>query len=97
VDDSRPGRGLIANSFPVRAPEANVHRLLARVREPLLEILRMSPDFEAAYYPLLGMAARQYPVDPRQAKALLLELERINPSRGDAKRLRERLVARQVG
>ena len=37
-------------------PVADVRRMLAQVREPLLSVLRISPDFRPAYDPLLRMA-----------------------------------------
>jgi len=69
----------------------DVRRLVAAAREPLLNIVRQSPDFEAAYQPLLAMAVGLHKVDPEAAKNLLVDLERANPYRDDASNLRLRL------
>jgi spermidine synthase len=63
----------------------NVKGMLAQVREPLLAVVRESPDFEAAYYPLIVMAQRLYPIDPAAAEALLIDLDQANPLRGEAR------------
>ena len=55
-------------------PTSDVRRMLAQVREPLLAVLRISPDFRPAYDPLLRMAAALGRVDPAAARALLAEL-----------------------
>jgi spermidine synthase len=73
------------------APTADVRALLARTREPLLRIVRMSPDFDAAYDPLLAMARALYDTDPQSAVDLLRELESANGSRVDARDLRLQL------
>ncbi len=69
----------------------DLRKLLAQVREPLLEIVRQSRDFEAAYNPLLGMAQGLYRVDPPEGDRLLQDLEKANPYRDDARRMRQRL------
>ena len=43
----------------------DLRELLARVREPLLHIVRQSRDFEAAYNPLLGLAQGLYRIRSR--------------------------------
>ncbi len=58
-------------------PTADVRRMLAQVREPLLEVLRISPDFRPAYDPLLRMAGALERIDPPAARALLEELQLI--------------------
>jgi spermidine synthase len=63
----------------------NVREMLAQVREPLLSVLRISPDFRPAYDPLLAMATALAPTDARGAGALLRELTRIQPGRGEAR------------
>jgi spermidine synthase len=68
---------------------ANVREMLQQVRDPLLAVIRESPDFDAAYSPLIAMARRLHPVDPEAAVKLLIELEHANPQRGEARRLRE--------
>ena len=77
--------------------DVSFQQMVAQVRGPLLEILKISPDFEAAYDPLVGMAMRLYRSDPAQTKQLLLELERINPSRSDVGGLRRQLFPQAEG
>jgi spermidine synthase len=72
----------------------DVQRLLRAVEEPLLEAVRLSPDFGAAYNPLLAMAYQLYGTDPGEARSLLLELESANPARPEAEGLRRRLFGR---
>jgi spermidine synthase len=62
----------------------DVERMLAQVREPLLAVLRLSPDFRPAYDPLLRMATVLGRSDPATAGALLDELARLQPSRPEA-------------
>jgi spermidine synthase len=61
-----------------------VREMLSQVREPLLESLQISPDFRPAYDPLLQMALALASVDRANARALLLELEAIQPLRSEA-------------
>lgn len=72
----------------------DVHELLQTVREPLLEIVRLSPDFTAAYKPLLAMACRLSNRDPRAGEDLLLALEKANPANDEARQLRFQLFSR---
>jgi spermidine synthase len=65
-------------------PSADVRRMLAQVREPLLSVLRISPDFQPAYDPLLRMASALARIDPAQARALLTELRQVQPARPEA-------------
>lgn len=65
-------------------PSANVTDMLAQVREPLLSVLRISPDFRPAYDPLLRMAAALARTDAYAARALLTELAQIQPARPEA-------------
>jgi spermidine synthase len=69
----------------------NVEDMLAQVEKPLLNIVRESPDFDAAYNPLVTMAQRLHKKNPAAAERLLLELEAANPMRSDARRVREYL------
>jgi spermidine synthase len=69
----------------------NVEDMLAQVEKPLLAIVIESPDFEAAYNPLVTMAQILHKKNPAAAERLLLELEAANPMRGDARRVREYL------
>jgi spermidine synthase len=61
-------------------PTSDVQRMLSQVREPLLEVLRISPDFRPAYDPLLRMASALNERDPDAARALLADLARVRPS-----------------
>jgi spermidine synthase len=61
-------------------PVADVQRMLAQVREPLLAVLRTSPDFRPAYDPLLQMARALGHTDPAAARALLGDLVRLQPA-----------------
>jgi spermidine synthase len=72
-------------------PTRDLRTLLGSIREPLLEIVRQSPEFEAAYNPLIAMAQSLHQTDPKAAEELLFELEEVNPQRDDARRLREYL------
>jgi spermidine synthase len=65
-------------------PTSDVRQMLAQVREPLLSVLRVSPDFRPAYDPLLRMAADLGRVDTAAARALLLDLGDAQPARPEA-------------
>jgi spermidine synthase len=73
-------------------PSADPRRMLVQVREPLLSVLRISPDFRPAYDPLLRMAAALVRSDPAAAQALLEELDQVQPARPEAAR-----VLRELG
>jgi len=60
-------------------PTTDVERMLAQVREGLLGVLRISPDFRPAADPLLRMAAALNERDPAAARALLAEIARVQP------------------
>lgn len=66
-------------------PSADVRAMLAQVREPLLAVLRISPDFRPAYDPLLAMATALARIDPGDAARLLAELDRLQPARDEAR------------
>jgi spermidine synthase len=65
-------------------PSARVKDMLAQVREPLLAVLRQSPDFRPAYDPLLAMAAALARSDVADARTLLTELMLVQPARNEA-------------
>jgi spermidine synthase len=73
-------------------PSADVQRMLLQVREPLLGVLRISPDFRPAYDPLLRMAGALGRSDPAAAMALLDELKRLQPARPEAAEMAARLM-----
>jgi spermidine synthase len=75
-------------------PVSDVRRMLAQVGAPLLAILRISPDFRPAYDPLLRMAGALGRVDIAAARALLSELQLVQPARPEAAQaLRDLAVA----
>jgi spermidine synthase len=76
-------------------PSPRVADLLAQVREPLLSVLRLSPDFRPAYDPLLGMATALARSDASGARVLLAELTRLQPARAEAAQALMRLSASQ--
>jgi spermidine synthase len=65
-------------------PSYDVREMLAQVREPLLSVLHISPDFRPAYDPLLRMAHGIAPSDAAAARELLAQLEREQPARPEA-------------
>jgi spermidine synthase len=62
----------------------DVRAMLAQVRDPLLESLRISPDFRPAYDPLLAMALDLARSDRSAARGLLVDLQRLQPAREEA-------------
>jgi spermidine synthase len=54
--------------------------MLAQVREPLLAVLKTSPDFRPAYDPLLQLARALGRTDPAAARQLLEELVKLQPA-----------------
>jgi spermidine synthase len=58
-------------------------------------VVRASPDFDGAYQPLLGLAARLHAVDPEAAARLLVDLDRAGPGRSEAEALARRLSTRR--
>ena len=69
--------------------------MLAQVREPLLSVLRISPDFRPAYDPLLRMAHGISASDAAAARALFTELATLQPARAEAAEALRTLVASQ--
>jgi len=66
---------------------SRVEEMLAQVREPLLSVLRISPDFRPAYDPLLAMSRALVRTDAGAARALLGELSRLQPARAEASQM----------
>jgi spermidine synthase len=69
----------------------DVRQLLSYVREPLIEVVRMSPDFDLAYRPLLAMAQNLVRIDRDAGKSLLASLADANPARSEAQILLDHL------
>ncbi|ALT76450.1 hypothetical protein AT984_03740 [Paucibacter sp. KCTC 42545] len=65
-------------------PSPDVQQMLAQVREPLLDVLRRSPDFRPAYDPLLRMAGALARSDGPGARRLLQDLQALQPARAEA-------------
>ncbi len=65
-------------------PSSNVQAMLAQVQEPLLAVLRISPDFRPAYDPLLRMADALGRSEPSAARALLAELTQVQAARPES-------------
>lgn len=70
-------------------PSNDVRWMLAQLREPLLQVLRLSPDFRPAFEPLLRMALALAAQDAAAGRALLLELQALHPAGMDGLRLPE--------
>lgn len=68
-------------------PSGDVRDMLAQVRAPLLAELRISPEFRPAYDPLIMLAASLARTDAAGARALLMELTRLQPARPEAAQL----------
>jgi spermidine synthase len=74
-------------------PDADLKRMLAQVRAPLLSVLNISPDFRPAYDPLLRMASALARTDASAARALLSALKQAQPARPEAEQALHRLAA----
>ena len=74
-------------------PSADLPQMLSQVREPLLDVLRISPDFRPAYDPLLHMAIALGRTDVAGAHRLLSALQQAQPARSEAARASQRLSA----
>jgi spermidine synthase len=76
-------------------PSADLQQMLSQVREPLLEVLRISPDFRPAYDPLLHMAIALAGTAPVDARQLLSALQQVQPARPEAALADSQLGAEQ--
>lgn len=70
---------------------SDIRKLYADVHKPLLDVVRKSIDFSAAYFPLLSIAYELFPVDRDASYQLLTELMGANPMRREAYLLRRKL------
>jgi spermidine synthase len=71
---------------------ADVTQMLAQVRQPLLDVLDISAEFEPAYDPLLHMATELAQRDARAARVLLTRLAEIQPQREETRAALEALA-----
>ena len=67
--------------------EPQPENVIASLSPKLLEVVRMSSDFDSAYGPVLAMARQLAGADPDAARQLLTNLERANPARPEARKL----------
>jgi spermidine synthase len=65
-------------------PFASESEMIKTLADPLLSIVQESPDFAAAYNPLLGMALNRSRTDKKEALELLHKLQQVNPQRTEA-------------
>lgn len=75
--------GIGARALAAKGPRDVIGTLAPQ----LIELVRISPDFDAAYAPVLAMARQLAVTDPSGARRLLEALDRANPTRSDARRL----------
>lgn len=61
-------------------PTQDPRLLLAQVQDPLLELLRISPDFTPAYRPLAALATELRDREPVAARSLLRRLQSLAPN-----------------
>lgn len=87
------GRNRFIESGRNVQPSHDVNAMLAQVREPLLDVLRISADFRPAYDPLLMMAKQLARTDTDSARALLTELRNRQPARAEAEQLLQEIGA----
>jgi spermidine synthase len=79
------GRDYFIESGRDVRPSSDAQAMLAQVREPLLSVLRISPDFRPAYDPLIFMATSLAQTNSPAARELLTELTQIQPARIEAR------------
>ncbi len=66
---------------------SDARKAIADIAPQLIDVVRISGDFDAAYTPALAMARRLALSDPPGARRLLEALEQANPARPEARRL----------
>lgn len=74
-------------------PPVNAMATIDRLAPKLLGMVRLSPEFDPAYDPLLAMARTLHRTDPPGAARLLQELHAAAPGRPEARRLLAQLTA----
>jgi spermidine synthase len=65
----------------------NPRNIIAEIAPQLIEVVRISGDFDAAYMPVLAMARQLGLKEPAAARRLLEALDQANPARSEARRL----------
>jgi len=65
----------------------NPRDFIAEIAPQLIEVVRMSSDFDAAYRPVIAMTRQLGVSDPKAARRLLEALDQANPARPEARRL----------
>ncbi len=73
------------------SPDMSADELFAKTTEPLLRVVALSSEFQAAYMPLLALARSSADSDPARARALLQALYDAAPERREARDLLRRL------
>lgn len=66
-------------------PSPDLRDMLRQVREPLLSVLQISPEFRPAYDPLVSMARDLARSDAQGARSLLVTLTTLSPGRHEAR------------
>ena len=66
--------------------------MLVQLRQPFLEILKISPEFTPAYRPLVELSYQASNAEPELVEALLDEIIAVTPDRPQARQLRRQLV-----
>jgi spermidine synthase len=77
-------RNKFIDSGRVARPKSDPSAMLDQVQEPLLRVLRTSPDFRPAYDPLLRLAEAVARSDGDRARRILGELATLQPQRTEA-------------
>ncbi|MET0009806.1 MAG: hypothetical protein ABW109_18230 [Candidatus Thiodiazotropha sp. 6PLUC4] len=86
---------LARDSFIIAGTESqrsmDPYTLLHNIEEPLLTVLKTSPDFSPAYFPLIKLASVLSKTAPDASKTLLHRLEQVAPARHEATVLMQHL------
>ena len=75
-------------------PTSDARRMLAQVQAPLLEVLRLSPEFRPAYDPLFRLSVASADSDATAARQLLHDLVALQPARPEARQALQALSAK---
>lgn len=77
------------------SPSNDVSTMLNQIREPLLNVIRISDEFTPAYVPLLSMAEALAEYDNTAARRLLMDIKLAAPNRNEASQLYRQLFIDQ--